>query len=188
MQNLPSNQFCSICSQPRGLRPKYCSKKCSRKAANRKLFQRSSRDSNWKMVTALARLNSKLKIFQNRDCIRCGDYFETLRTDRLYCTSCQIARSAETGDVKSRCLKYGHQYDSKVTLQRVRIRDLEICKLCNSEILPNSKWAERATIDHVIPLSNPASPGHVWHNVQLAHRSCNSQKGTKLIVDTNPKL
>ena len=32
---------------------------------------------------------------------------------------------------------------------------------------------ERGTVDHIVPLSEEGTPGHVWANVRAAHRLCN---------------
>lgn len=36
------------------------------------------------------------------------------------------------------------------------------------------------TIDHLIPLAHPATPGHVKTNVALAHRRCNLSKNDRV--------
>ncbi len=34
---------------------------------------------------------------------------------------------------------------------------------------------ERGTVDHIVPLSSPGTPGHTWANVRAAHRLCNRE-------------
>jgi 5-methylcytosine-specific restriction endonuclease McrA len=33
------------------------------------------------------------------------------------------------------------------------------------------------TVDHIVAITNGG--GHVWENLQVAHKDCNSRKGTK---------
>lgn len=67
-------------------------------------------------------------------------------------------------------------------------RDLWICYLCGYPVDPwaeyRDPWTGRvspdyASIDHVIPLADPNSPGDVPNNVRLAHLGCNMSKGSK---------
>lgn len=61
-----------------------------------------------------------------------------------------------------------------------------ICALCETPVpapYTEQEPADEATIDHVVPLSAPGSPGHVASNVQLAHKGCNSRKGARLPDD-----
>lgn len=41
----------------------------------------------------------------------------------------------------------------------------------------------RASLDHVIPLSDPTGPGNVRSNIRSAHHGCNSRKGNKPLTD-----
>ena len=67
--------------------------------------------------------------------------------------------------------------------QDIYERDGWVCQLCglpvDREVDP-SRGADAPTIDHVIPVS--LGGGDVPENVQLAHRSCNARKGTKVTV------
>ncbi|WP_367572172.1 HNH endonuclease [Streptomyces globisporus] len=49
-------------------------------------------------------------------------------------------------------------------------RDGMLCHLCWLPI------TGKPTIDHIIPIATPRSPGHVWENVAAAHSNCNSAK------------
>lgn len=53
-------------------------------------------------------------------------------------------------------------------------RDAGICQLCKKPV-----EREKMTLDHVVPLSKGGA--HTFGNLQLAHRSCNSSKGAKLL-------
>lgn len=50
------------------------------------------------------------------------------------------------------------------------------CHICSQPIDREAAGADGATVDHVIPLAYPGSPGHVWTNVAAAHGRCNSRK------------
>lgn len=82
----------------------------------------------------------------------------------------------------SRARKYGIPRVYSINLRKVCERDKWTCRLCSQPILPlliGSNDPDAPSIDHIIPLSAKGSPGHVWNNVQLACRACNTQKGTK---------
>lgn len=59
-----------------------------------------------------------------------------------------------------------------IGLADVYDRDKGICQLCG-----NTCCYEDASIDHKLALSKGGQ--HVWVNVQLAHKKCNSQKGNR---------
>lgn len=61
-----------------------------------------------------------------------------------------------------------------IRLIDIASRDRDRCWLCNQRVAQ----AER-TLDHVIPIARGGR--HILSNVRLAHRRCNSAKGTKLI-------
>nr|WP_272924117.1 MULTISPECIES: HNH endonuclease [unclassified Streptomyces] len=49
-----------------------------------------------------------------------------------------------------------------------------VCHLCVMPIIG------KPTIDHIIPIATPGSPGHVWENVAAAHSTCNSSKRNRV--------
>lgn len=57
-------------------------------------------------------------------------------------------------------------------------RDNWTCHLCGDPVSPAVKRTDPfgASLDHIIPISIPGCPGHVWENVALAHRWCNGSK------------
>lgn len=57
-------------------------------------------------------------------------------------------------------------------------RDKWICHICGQPVDPELKGKHpmSASLDHLIPLAVPGSPGHVQCNVALAHLRCNLSK------------
>lgn len=57
-----------------------------------------------------------------------------------------------------------------------------VCQLCSGGVPIVVLWPhpESASVDHVVPLSAPDSPGHVWSNVQTTHLRCNLKKSNKM--------
>lgn len=57
-------------------------------------------------------------------------------------------------------------------------RDGWVCQLCKAPVDPDGGFWDRMgpTLDHIIPVSDEGC--HVRSNLQIAHRLCNSRKGT----------
>lgn len=91
------------------------------------------------------------------------------------------------GKHKLRALKYGVEYDASVNLDDLIAKDGLRCALCgemcnisdykkvDGHLIYGNKYP---SIDHIIPMSKGG--GHVWDNVQVAHRICNSLKGANV--------
>lgn len=85
---------------------------------------------------------------------------------------------------KCRAIKYGCEYDSKITLKKLIKRDGLQCAICGGVCDWNDhSWSEYSgptypSIDHIIPMAKGG--GHTWDNVQVAHMICNSRKGDKV--------
>ena len=52
------------------------------------------------------------------------------------------------------------------------------CQHCGKRVKLNGSREDRPEIDHIVPIS--AGGAHVWDNVQLLCRDCNSRKSAKL--------
>jgi 5-methylcytosine-specific restriction endonuclease McrA len=62
-------------------------------------------------------------------------------------------------------------------------RDKWRCRLCGVSTprsLRGTYHIRAPEVDHIIPLSHPQSPGHVWSNVQCLCRQCNLDKGARI--------
>ena len=107
-----------------------------------------------------------------------------------YCSAeCRRARKRqckEKGSRKhtTRAKKKGLPRQYSITLPKVAERDGWMCMLCRNPVDRSLDHSHRmaASIDHVVPLNFPANTthGHVWNNVQLAHRKCNEAKGCSI--------
>lgn len=80
---------------------------------------------------------------------------------------------------RRRARKRGVNTDRGITLHRVAERDNDRCYLCMGLVdwLSHFTDDQYPSIDHVIPLVDGG--GHTWDNVKLAHRLCNSIKGSR---------
>lgn len=70
----------------------------------------------------------------------------------------------------------------KIDIIAVFNRDNWTCQLCGEPVDPSAspRTSPSASLDHIIPVSHPDYPGHLWNNVQLAHYGCNSRKKNRL--------
>lgn len=82
-----------------------------------------------------------------------------------------------------RAKRYGCEFDPSISLNKLRVRDKDICQICG-ELVDDKDFIGKhigkryPTLDHIIPLSKGGT--HSWRNIQLAHMGCNSRKGVKL--------
>lgn len=111
-------------------------------------------------------------------CLYCGRPLNTKRRTQKFCSrTCR--NSANPGDDRKRCRRYGVYYDPDVKREQVFERDGYICQICGIKCDINdlgwgSNGATHPTIDHIIPLSKGGT--HTWDNVQCACGLCNSRK------------
>lgn len=64
------------------------------------------------------------------------------------------------------------------------------CVICGGEVDPSDRWVSESgrpcfgrnypTVDHIVAIKNGGTD--TFDNVQLAHKHCNSKKGTRLEV------
>ena len=85
----------------------------------------------------------------------------------------------KSGKLRSRCKRFGVEYDSRVSRLSVCNRDGWICAMCGVKTIKevNRKHPHplEGTLDHIIPLSM-RTKGNTWDNAQCACRRCNCQK------------
>ena len=148
------------------------------------------------------------RLNQVSTCKECGkkftlaEYREKEQTEHcgltVYCSS-ECRKKAERknrrkynvthGKHKLRSIKYGVEFDKTVNLDDMLIRYGTKCALCGGECNINDyKIVNGAriygddypSIDHIKPMSKGGS--HTWDNVQVAHRGCNTRKGTNEVA------
>lgn len=145
----PKHTTCIACSEPiPSPRPgkKYCSTKCGQR-----------------YYVAPDRFLERF----GRTCERCGTAIDdNERICKRFCTtSCQVMHNQDVRRMRRRGLPM-----ERISRAEIFERDGMLCHLCYLPI------TGKPTIDHVIPIATPGSPGHVWENVAAAHRACNSSK------------
>lgn len=135
-----------------------------------------------------------------KTCKLCGKQFESYSGKNVYCSNdcCKRANRANarrngerTGNHRHRAHMYGVAYEPGITLRKVYERDGGVCYICGCKTNRNDSWHDEngyhvcgstyPTIDHVVPMSKGG--GHVWSNVRLACRQCNSAKGDRLLFE-----
>lgn len=110
-----------------------------------------------------------------RTCARCSAvYTERPNFRSFYCSrSCGDAEKKHRRSIR---MRGASNIERGITWQTVAKRDGLDCYLCGEPCDPSAKGKWSPTVDHVWPVKRHGP--HVWTNVRLAHRSCNSRKGS----------
>lgn len=131
-------------------------------------------------------------------CAHCAHWYESTGKATRFC-SIQCANAAKPS---TRLADYSSERErNSMKCQRRRARKMSAvieevipsvvferdnwtCQLCGEPVDPSMHGWNRmgATLDHIVPLA--AGGLHCYANIQLAHRSCNSSKGARLVVLT----
>lgn len=136
-----------------------------------------------KKVTQLVKKTLKEKqkeIDRTCECPECGKIFEGtgVQGGKRYCSDACRKRKQNRGH--DRRLNRCNIRDNSITLKKLYERDGGVCQICGAKLSfsgdPNSD--EYPSIDHIIPISKGGD--HVWNNVQLACRRCNTEKSDNL--------
>lgn len=112
-----------------------------------------------------------------RQCADCGG---PRGHEKRRCSRCRLIRKKkvgrENGKLRTRCKRFGVEFDSKVTRLAVCNRDRWICAICGVKTIKATSLTNphprEATLDHISPLSR-RTKGNTWDNVQCACRRCN---------------
>lgn len=87
---------------------------------------------------------------------------------------------------RRRAVRYGSAYDSSITLKALVERDGLTCTICGGLCDWNDiddrgiVGATYPSIDHIVPMADGGD--HVWSNVRIAHKLCNSIRGRKAVI------
>lgn len=123
------------------------------------------------------------KELHHHKCKECGKHFSDTRKKREFCSyKCGRKYGHRKKDTVRRLrIKRNGKVDWNISVERLVKRDKGICYLCNEQVNtnvdPNDDYYP--SIEHVIPVSKGGT--HTWNNVRLAHRICNTEKGTNIL-------
>lgn len=110
------------------------------------------------------------------DCVECGSCFvRRVRQVGAFCgASCE--RRARKRDRRHRQRSSGGESE-RITISSLGDRDRWTCHICAKRVTRRRGNSDSSpSIDHLVPLSRGGK--HAWTNVALAHRICNSRRGT----------
>ena len=157
---------------------KWCSEACrvrtfrhTKPAAQQAIEERSR-------VKRLAESAARAESAPRVACEACGAQVVQSRHDRRYCSSrCRAVVNAQ--------LRRAREAGVKITAGarwRVFERDGWVCQICLEPTDRDADFPDRKypTIDHIIPLA--AGGEHAEANWQTACHSCNSSKGSRVMV------
>jgi hypothetical protein len=123
------------------------------------------------------------KVIHNKKCRECSKMFTTTRKAQVYCDlDCSRKfRSRKRERERDKRIRDNGPIDHDISIERLMIRDKEICHLCDERVDIHSHHNDNyyPSIDHVIPIIRGGT--HTWDNVRLAHRVCNSIKNNRTI-------
>lgn len=109
-------------------------------------------------------------------CRNCGVLFiGKQRSNRMYCTQACAARAGKRNGKHRR--RTAERSGDFITINELGERDGWKCHICGQVIRLRSGAAGMSpSIDHLIPIA--AGGPHVWANVAIAHKRCNSRRHT----------
>ena len=133
-------------------------------------------------------------------CIDCGEKIPKNRT-KYCCDICKkrmriynesIKRRMKSFDLSAK--NYKEKWENRwknhedISLRRLYKRDKGRCYICKKTLLKPEKGYDKNSdnapqVDHVMPLAKGGK--HLWSNVKLICKKCNSKKGEKLPDDEN---
>ena len=108
---------------------------------------------------------------------------EKLRiSDRVYYLNNKAKREAQK---RARELRLEEVPSEDFAAEDISNAHGTICYLCEApvDLLEETGWTTSPQIDHVHPISDADTPGHVLSNVKWTHARCNLSKGAKLLEE-----
>lgn len=128
-----------------------------------------------------------------RRCKECGELFDTTIGNQMFCSKkCASRYNNRTHWYKRKGILSKADADKSITLVKLYKRDNGVCYLCGGVCDWNDCRYEGETfiagnnypsVEHVVPLSKGGK--HVWSNVRLAHRLCNTLKRDGVYLPTD---
>lgn len=111
-------------------------------------------------------------------CFYCGGSVNRKYIGALYCSP----RCNTLSNVTVRRVRLLNLPTEPISCYAVFERDHWICHLCGNAVSSSVLWPALGSpsLDHIIPVSVPGCPGHVWENVALAHLGCNMTKHNRV--------
>lgn len=120
-----------------------------------------------------------------RPCAGCSTPVVSRSTVVVRCADCAAVHKRERWQVKNRKRRATLRSvpSEPYTTAAVAERDMFMCQLCFDpvDLTLTSPHPDSPSIDHVVPLA--AGGSDTPDNVQLAHRWCNTSKGTRLMTE-----
>lgn len=124
------------------------------------------------------------RTIHDKTCVECEEEYSTTRPKSKYCSrTCRRKSEWRKEEIRRNIkLKENGNIDWDINLKSLFQRDNGKCYLCNCEVNMDEHHNHNlyGSIDHVIPISKGGT--HTWDNVKLAHRKCNSLKGSTMIL------
>lgn len=167
----------------------YCSTKCSglANASNNfmqefEAFERQNEEHRNELYNSYKELLEKAQkiryqLQHEKICVYCGQYFFAKSLSQKFCSE-ECSKRYTNRNKDKRIYKNGKP-DNSITLTKLYMRDGGVCQICGKKIdfdcEPNSN--HYPSIDHIKPIAKGGL--HIWDNVQLACRICNSVKSDR---------
>jgi 5-methylcytosine-specific restriction endonuclease McrA len=127
-------------------------------------------------------IRQKLSERRVRGCDRCDAPFVATTSKRRFCSHHCARRTHKQIEKRVRRARQRGCTTERINPTAVFKRDRWRCGICGlptQRKLRGQMHPDAPELDHIIPLASPESPGHVWANVQCAHRRCNGAKGAR---------
>lgn len=189
----------------------HCAAEAKRKEEEKRRYKELAKKHDQEVRKKRQELKTQKRLNEKHVCKECGCEFTLIdyaRRERkniknmsmtVYCSSkCRKTHESRSrkkynlthGKHSKRCIKYGVEFDKTVNLEELISKVGMRCALCGGFCdktdynVVNGAYIfgdNYPSIDHIIPLSKGIK-GHTWDNVQIAHRGCNTKKGTNVAV------
>lgn len=125
----------------------------------------------------------KQKPIHNTKCKECAKFFSGTNKSKVFCsvTCSDKYKNRKKETTRRRRIVKNGKVNWDISIERLMKRDGCNCYLCGERVDMNVDTNDDRypSIEHVIPVCKGGT--HTWGNVKLAHRGCNTAKGTQII-------